>query len=359
MKNRTAAIYCILFVLILSLPLLLFGNQDAKSVVKENRTLNQSVSVPRSIAEINGDFTQQIERYFSDHLGFRNTLVSLSNSVRVKILGANTVTSKVIEGSEGWLFYNPQGVDGDPLGDYLGTHTYSQADLQRISDYLVKVRDVCRAAGSEFYLILCPNKASVYGDLYLPGYLGTGVEKGRAELLYDYLRENTDIPCVYSEDELKSYRGTEYMYFKHDTHWTTLGAYLSYRQWYYQYSGELLPPLEDCKKLIIEEHDDLSQQLGITLPGDIYYRADFGRDISYTEQCNEDGSCFTRSTNRNGKKALMFRDSFLIYMQPYICQDFEYTDIYVSQIGEEELALIQCEKPAVVILEMVERYLPE
>ena len=357
MKHRNL-VFCILFLAILTLPLLFFGNQDSSSVLHENRNLASAVEAPKKLSDINSDLTAELETYFNDHIGFRQSLVTLANTVRIKILGVNSVTTKVIEGKDGWLFYNPQGPDGDPMGDYLGTVTYTQQDLEQLGAYLQQIHDVCKQAGSEFYLIICPNKASIYGERYLPDYYVKGEGPNRADLLADYVRNNTDIPCVYVKEELLRYSEDEYVYFKHDTHWTELGAYLAYRDWYHQYAGEWLPPLEECGRIPVEEAADLSAQLGVELESETYYRADLERDVTFEER-DSDWYCYHyHSTNANGKTAMMFRDSFLIYLQPYICQDFEDSYIFPKQMGTEDFPLIEEEKPDVVIFEMVERFLP-
>ena len=357
MKYRNL-VFCILFIAIISLPLLFFGNQDSQSVVNENRNLSSAVEVPKKLSDVNAKLTADLETYFNDHIGFRQSLVTLANTVRIKILGVNSVTTKVIEGKDGWLFYNPQGPDGDPMGDYLGTNTYTQQDLESVGAYLQQIHNVCKQAGSNFYLIICPNKASIYGERYLPDYYVKGEGPNRADLLVDYVRNNTDIKCIYVKEELLRYSENEFVYFKHDTHWTELGAYLAYRDWYYQYAREWLPPLETCMKVPASEPTDLSDQLGVQLEGGTYYSVDLQRGITFEERQTDRYCYYYHSTNANGKTAVMFRDSFLIYLQPYICQDFEDTYIYPKQLGTEDFSMIEQEKPDVVIFEMLERYLP-
>lgn len=357
MKYRNH-IFCLLFLAILFLPLLCFGNQDSRSVLHEKRNLSAAVGMPHSLSDVNAELTSDLETYFNDHIGFRQDLVALANTVRIRILGANAVNTRVIEGKDGWLFYNPQGPGGDPIAEYTGIKTYTQEDLENLTAYLLQIQDVCREAGSEFYLIICPNKTTIYGERYLPDYYVKAEGPGRADLLVDYVRSNTDIPCVYNKEELLRYSEDEYVYFKHDTHWTELGAYVSYRDWYHLYTGQWLPPLEECAKIPIEGATDLSDQLGVTLEEETYYRVDLQRDISFEERDSDIFGYRYHSTNANGKTAMMFRDSFLIYMQPYICQDFEDSYIIPRQIGDEDLALIAERRPDVVIFEMLERALP-
>ena len=358
MKHRNL-VFSLLFVAILALPLLFFGNQDSRSVLHEKRNLSAAVEAPQKLSDVNAELTKELETYFNDHIGFRQSLITLANTARIRVLGVNSVTTKVIEGRDGWLFYNPRGSDGDPMGDYLGTIRYTQADLERIGAYLQKISQVCREAGSEFYLILCPNKASVYGERYLPDYYVKGEGPNRADMLADYVRTNTDIPCVYVKDELIACSEQELVYFKHDTHWTETGAYLAYRDWYARYTGQWLPPLADCAHIPIPGPTDLSDQLGVTLEEETYYRVDLQRGVTFEEGDTDRPCYYYHSTNQNGKTALMFRDSFLIYMQPYLCQDFEHTYIYPKQLGTEDFSVILEEKPDVVLFEMVERFLPE
>ncbi|MEG2037161.1 MAG: hypothetical protein RRZ93_04155, partial [Ruthenibacterium sp.] len=62
------------------------------------------------------------------------------------------------------------------------------------------------------------------------------------------------------------------------------------------------------------------------------------------------------STNQNGKKLLMMRDSFAMMLIPYLAQDFEESFFYrPTDMDALTGEMLDEEKPDVVIFELVER----
>ena len=358
MKRIINIIFCSIFCVAIGLPILFFHNQDEKCVALENRTLSEMPALDQSILPITSDTTQSIESFISDHIGFRADFVNLANTVKVKVAGISSSDSVII-GKDGWLFYNPVGDDGDPLGEFTGTNDFSVEEEQEMLRFLESVQDMCDSNGAQFYLIICPDKYSIYGADYLPDCYASQAGETRTDRLVDYIRQNSDICCIYPKAEMLEMRDYAKLFYKTDTHWSGLGAYIAYREWYYEYTGEWLPALEDAKTVLQSRAGtDLLNMLAIRQKTDDYYRVDLGRGITYTNEHIDDSRMDLNagSTNMNGLKALVFRDSFSNAILMYMLQDFQEATLLFRRVNLSDAELIQEQQPDVVIFEIVERY---
>ena len=349
------------FFLIITIPVIFWGNQKERSIKLEKRFLNEFY-LPADMSAITSDYTKDVESFITDHLGFRADFVTFTNQLRYKIFGADAIPSseRVIEGKDGWLFYNPQGISGDPIGDYLGETTFSNEDINNIINQLLSIQSVCDSVGSKFCLVICPNKECIYGDLYLPDYYSQErAEETRTDKLVDRIKDTTNIDCVYSKEELMSQRDDYLLYYKHDTHWNKLGAYITYREWYSHVFGKELPELESCRLTPDEsEYCDLANNMGIIMEPDQYYSVDLGREYTVnTEITDSDLQKYSEytSSNHNGLTSVIFRDSYSNALLPYMLLDYEKSYVFSKRIDQNDLEFIRETKPDIVVFEIVER----
>ncbi len=54
--------------------------------------------------------------------------------------------------------------------------------------------------------------------------------KSGTDIFVEYIKNNTDIKVVYPKEELLKYKGKYQLYYKYDTHWNSLGAYIGYTE---------------------------------------------------------------------------------------------------------------------------------
>ena len=325
----------------------------------ENRELAPKPTL--SLATIES-YPADFESYFNDVLPFRNQLVFLNGLIDYKIFQTSSSDS-VIVGKDGWLFYKGAQVnDEDPIADYRGTNLFSGEELETIKNNMVAARDELAARGIDFVVMIAPNKERVY-SAYMPDAYGEPVQYGRMLQVVDYLRRHTDLTVVCPYEQLLAYEAAhpeQRIYYKYDTHWNNLGAYIGARE-LDAALGFAMPEAEDCTVTAGRTGGfDLSRLLHL----DRYLFDDQVCTVSnysphtLESENNEDGTEF-RFRNPAGdgaqEKLFIIGDSFSTMMAPFVACNYNetYLNFYYNYSG----ALLEREQPDVVVYETVERYM--
>ncbi len=306
-------------------------------------------------------FPSQLEDWFNDHLPFRNQLLTLQGLLEYKVLKTSSSDS-VIVGKDGWLFYKgAQVADEDPVGDYMGTNLFTEEELQRIADNFTAARDELADRGCDFVIYFAPNKERIYSE-YMPDMYGKPAENFKLRQLLEYLQTETDLKVVCALDDLTAYReqnpDTE-IYYKYDTHWNNLGAYIGSEK-LVQALGYDFVPLEEVT--VTDYHTgsyDLARliHLGNTLNDCAAYQLTGYTGHPMTSVQEDDGHVFRFTTTDGqapGGKLFVIGDSFSTMMAPYLACHYAqaYTTFYYTYSHGQLLR----EEPDVVVYEAVERY---
>ena len=151
-----------------------------------------------------------------DYSAFEEEMTALLN---VDLNGVSTVT---LFGNNGYLFHQNEN-DGTSLHDYIGDNHFSQQELEEIAANLEKEKKWVEQNGSQFVLLLIPNKETMYPE-WMPSYISRADTMTREDQLVEYLRENTDINVVYVKDTLMQNKELCPLYYKTDTHTNMIGS---------------------------------------------------------------------------------------------------------------------------------------
>lgn len=227
MSKKLTAAYIIAFVLFFIAPTIIY-NLFGVYLDQINYEQRNTAEKPVFSLETIGEYPKAYEEYFNDNLAFRTQMIE-ANSLIDFYLFRQSPVNKVIIGKDGWLFYNPNGKDGDPIADYRGSNLFSQEQLLQMANNLLEARDSLRAQGKDFVVYIGPNKESVYGDDYFPSDYALDASYTRADQVVEYLSENTDLVIVYPKEDLQQTIENNpdlTFYYKTDTHWNALGAYI-------------------------------------------------------------------------------------------------------------------------------------
>ena len=367
MKKGTKILYLILFAVFILAPVLVFllvqDYVDTENY--EQRTLaafpwseeSEADGVPTTIDTAASEF----ESWFEDHLPFRNQLLTLYGLFEYEVLHTSTSDS-VIVGKDGWLFYKgAQVADEDPVGDYMGTNLLTEEELETIAANFTAARDELEAMGSEFYIYFAPNKERVYSE-YMPDMYGEVSEYSSLQQVVDYLTENTDLNVICAYDDLMEYKEENPdtpIYFKYDTHWNMLGAYVAAEKLVTE-MGFTFVDLSEMEITTIDYADyDLARLLHLQkiLTDDSYYvlKGYTPHDMTMT---TEDGYTYyydTQDGTAPGQKLFVIGDSFSTHLTPYVaCHFLNSTSTFYYSYTYEMLLE---EQPTVVVYEAVERYI--
>lgn len=363
MKKINKYLWIILFVVLFLTPLITYP--VFRRVIKipeiQNRTY---VARPEVSLENYTKFAGNLEDYFEDNLPYRDALIYLNTITTYELFGESTA-EEVVVGKDDWLFYR------DSLADYKRNNLYTLEELEEIKVNLEKSKKYLDAREIEFIVYIAPNKATIYGDAYLPNYIVKNDGISRTEQLVTYIREHTDITILFPSEELKfaAERNPEQaLFYKADTHWNFLGGYYGAKALLTELDIEL-PELE---KLCVEKNSepyfywknglDLENMMGLTgyFNKEQNYEVSGYSDVTVITEQNERqryedfaGVCKYTSDSTNDKKLMFVRDSFGTGMLPYLAANF--SEIYSPYQGVFEIESIDIEQPDVFIFEMVER----
>ena len=203
MKNKFHFILGITFILyIMGFFVLQLFIKDKTFSELENRTLTTLPTLSRQ-ALLDGSFGEAFETYIADQFPLRNQFISLK---------ANTERALLKKENNGVFL----GKDGYLLQDF------KEPDLElakRNASYISEL-----ANSFNVYVALAPTATSVLKDK-LPNFAQPYDETSFISLVYNSLSDKVHKVPLY---ETLSQHKNEYIYYKTDHHWTTLGAYYSY-----------------------------------------------------------------------------------------------------------------------------------
>lgn len=262
-------------------------------------------------------------------------------------------SEQVILGKDDWLFYNLKS-DGDPLGDYTGSKTYTETDLKNILKSAEIIQNDIKNRSIEFCLLIAPNKENIYYRHMPERY--PHIDVTRTDVLIRYLDEN-GIEVVDPKQELLKYSYQYKTYYKNDTHWNQLGGYIGVRS-VLEFFGYDVPGVNDDS--IQEGNEIFSDLLDVSKLHGVF-KYDYGLNTKYSVNYREISRTDERKlkviNNENAlydKTVFIIGDSFSTAMQSSISYFFK--NVYVIWRDNYQSGMIDEINPDYVVLEFVERY---
>ena len=199
----------------------LVGNHP-QIIEMERRPIAAFPQKPKSLAANRiKKFFKEIESYYSDRIPFRSAFIVIAEYIN-KFGKIDINLDKCYTGKDNWLFL---GNDYDHCIDTLvGTWKPSEEEEKSQLRFFMNVNDVINEFGAEFYMIIGPNKSSVYEE-YLPPHIIPSEFKVSDKLVDNLKKHN--IRIFNAIDCIKDNKKLGLLYYKTDTHWNALGAYVA------------------------------------------------------------------------------------------------------------------------------------
>lgn len=184
----------------------------------EKRTLTQKNAI--SIADfLSGKMGTEIEKYLADQFPLRDGWITVKTLT--ERLSGKTEISDVYFGKDGYL-----------IDAFTG---YNQKQFSANINALAKLSGSLKVAGIPMQVMLVPTAAQILSDK-LPAYAPNLDQKA----LLDFAKvQGLDAVNVF---DILSEHKDEYIYYKTDHHFTSLGAYYCYAAWR-QAQGKTASPL--------------------------------------------------------------------------------------------------------------------
>jgi alginate O-acetyltransferase complex protein AlgJ len=353
------------FLVLICLPLsgLMLGF-DRTFILEENRNLAAwpAFKTDRAaLAALPGKF----EAYFNDHFGFRKRLIYWLAIVKVQGLGV-TSTPGVTLGTNGWLYL----ASDSAVQSYRVVRPFTSGQLEAFRQLLEARRDWLAARGIPYLLVFAPNKDTIYPE-FMPAAYNKLHPESRLDQLLDYMKDHSSVPIVDVREDLRRAKRVERVYDVTDSHWNSSGGYIAYERimqalsaWFPE--AQAAPRSEFRAVVENGPGGDLARMLGIAdrIPEERLKLVPRTRwHFSHSDErfpiaargAHPELTIATEWTDAKLPRAILFRDSFAAQLIPFLAEHFQ--RILCVWDRDFDRAIIEHERPGVVIQEVVERSL--
>ncbi len=170
---------------------------------------------------LSSELMRDYQQFFVDRLGWRGDFIVLRNRIYDALgLSPNPLARA---GSEGWLHTTANSA----LLDRAGLIRFDDETIRRFKSQINARVDFWRRRGVQYYLLLGPDKSSIY-----PERLSKLFPVGETAFEQAYRVHGTGVFGPHFVDPRDVLRGgkSEATYYESDSHWNVLGARLAYRQ---------------------------------------------------------------------------------------------------------------------------------
>ncbi len=360
--------FVLMFVIVLVLPLTKINYAEKSKT--ENRNLAKIVSFHKLKHSEFLNWTKSFENWLNDRFRGRDKVISAYKKFDYALTG-RIANNRAMMGKNGWLFYIDKN-DGNSLLNFQNKSRFSEAELVRIKNNIVRQKELLAAHGIDYYVLIAPDKNRIYGEYY-PDYIHKVAEKSRTDLLIEYLTTEK-IKVIYPVNELLQAKEKGYIYFPWDTHWNNYGAFIGYTQ----LMNDIKQKHPNIKSLKLDDFTvssvkstggDLFNFLGFKMKDVENYNCDYlnlelkTRKWNYIkkEEARKKWGNYLFNSNPeplNNIDVVLLRDSFTTAMVPYLSESFSNTHYFWTHNFNVVYPEILEIKPQIVAHEMVERYAP-
>jgi alginate O-acetyltransferase complex protein AlgJ len=312
-------------------------------------------------------FPVEFEAFFKDHFGFRENLIFLHNKMKFNLFKTST-SPRVIIGKDGWLFYKKDEFGISLLDHYRGLHRLTNLQLEAMRIHLETKQDWLSEKGIKYLFVVVPDKHSIYPE-YMPDHLNRISKISLLDQFVEYMGRNSSLRILDLRSELLKEKNRYLLYFRTDLHWNDAGAYYAYCS-VMRRIKESFPELQLIDwselKITLNRHSakNLSKMMGLPEISEDGIPS-FIKIIDNTSVNNSPGWKMERwprwlqpleTINHKAKlRAVVFRDSFMDDMRPFISEHFNKAAYIGSKFDYEVMThLIDEIQPDIVIEEGVE-----
>lgn len=341
---------------------------------KENRLLEEKPKLSwQSIGS--GEYQEHYEKYLNDQMFLRDSWVKMA--VRMEeIMGKHDINGVYI-GSDGYLLekYEESSFDAEQVQDNI---TRLSLFLNEAAETYGEQKVVC---------MMLPSKANALPDK-LPVYADVNQEKDTISAIKKQL-DHPDMLLDLSR-ELQDHQN-EYIYYRTDHHWTTLGAYYGYSAWATLTDRRLIyVPRYDRETVFEDFYGTTYNKAPVNVAGDVVelfhipgekgVRVDMDdgdvvSDSFYfldeaSKGFNRYNVFFSKNTfkivvNTKAKKnrtLLLVKDSFANCFVPFLANDFKQIIMIDYRYGKENIHDIMAEYDTitdVLVMYNVEKFMQD
>lgn len=357
-------IMIIAFLLILTVPTIWFW--EIKDTIPPDTSENRKLAEkPKFDINTLDNYSDDYEAYYNDNLPFRSFIRNTWTNFNFFVLGEST-TNQVLVGkndgdlSSSWLFYQ-ENYDGNPIKETQGVYKFTEDEVLNIGKTINTNVKELKTRNIDLYYAFIPNKANLYREK-LPDNITIFDPSTRVDKLYKVLKQTIEAKdnLMYLKEDLEKSKDLGQLYFKQDTHWNDLGAFIGFETITKNVSKDSGIDYTYEVKFSEEEFvdKDLSQMSGIkgTLKDKtptITYLSDVEFKGMVLETENQ--IVITECEDAKVKKTIMvIGDSFRTPMIPYFAKNYQKV-IFLHRCDYGSY-MLDAYAPDIIVCQFLERY---
>ena len=293
---------------------------------------------------------ENFSKHYNDNFGLKSEMLDHYLKFKLNTLNETPLPNKVLIGNDGWYFLG--NTHRNLLEDSFGNYPFSKSELQNIKQTIKTIRDTLASKGIAFHIVVPPNKHRVYSEK-LPFRLNQ--KPTRLEQLNTYLKQEINFEILDLRDTLVANKDKGLLYYKTNTHWNDLGAYIGYRKTLDRLNLDV--PIDSISNYGREykpiERGDITEMINLKFKE----KAQFFNSVSSTEVevLSKDRNNLHFKNPIRPKKMIMYTDSFSNFWIKHFNQSFGET-VYKRGYNLNFKYLFN-QKPDVVVIEIIERNL--
>ncbi len=212
------------------------GTQTEEMVrAAENRAMGEKpdLSLSRLRYTIIKQLPGNLERYCLDRFPYRLELFDRLSSFQPPSVASRN--GKGLFGKNHWLYLNDDSVGNhNTVDDFLGNKNSPEKKFQSLFDILETKRRAYDALGIKYYVLIAPNKVTVYPEQLLDPLPAAKGETDRERYMRFYRKRiaddrTPDFIVDLTEALIRAKEEYGLLYFPQDTHWNWMGRILAGR----------------------------------------------------------------------------------------------------------------------------------
>jgi len=369
-KLTDTALILFFLCLIFSSPLKMLISKQQSWSETENRILAPLPHFPTSWEAANG-FFPSIDQFLNDHFGFREYYIYRYQREMAKRFGQSSLNSKVITGLDGWYFFN----DFNLLKDFQGQIPLSKTMIDSWFAIQKNKKQWLEKRGIKYLFLAAPNKQSIYPQFLMKHALAIK-KTSRFEQILSLSNHKLPPYMINLHDLLQPRKFNKPLYYKNDSHWNKYSAYLVFQEIMKKISTWF--PEESFRTQFDFVQDETGVGGNLGLGGDLtrmlmlHNATETFPQIKRFKRCGQyrplpyplsninktkGRESFIRTCRKKHLKALVFRDSFFVQLEPFFSENFRETVYLWKAYDQKNIEeLLHYFKPDVVIELIAERH---
>ena len=345
--------------------LLLSLADERRLIMSEEKRLAYSLPIYNDGLPVK-EYTKQLDNYMKDQLPGRGQLIIANNYIKYKTFSELATNPMVYFGKKDWMFYIGENVKEV----YENKRLYTEEELKKMTRNLEERRDWLKEQGISYY-VLFPRMSHYFYQENVGKGIHQYIKKPRLEQFLEYLQQHSTVNVidVYGPMLAAKNKYPRDLYYRSDSHWNLFGAYFAYaaviqriQKDYPQVKNPI--PLDEINWVETESNEaDLSKLISLS---NVITRHEFlplHPDVNsstpvaapnYPEYHSVHPLIVYQGKDSVVPSIVMNRDSYSNFLIPYFSKHFSRQTYIWSPLFFP--SIIEKEKPAIVISEMMERF---